>query len=306
MLKYILILLLIFPKAILANKKKKADIDAIKGMCGCMDIKFEFAETVSPQKDYKFFENYLSGGRELAFIVEETPDKLVIQHILVIMDTMIVKHWRQDWIYEGKEMFMYDKDQRWIKKKLNKKERKGKWVQKVYQVDDSPRYEGIGSWVMVDGKTYWESIADAPLPRREYSKRKDYNVMKRSNRHEIKNFGWIHEQDNIKIMRGDTDNIIAEEKGWNTYKRIDESNCKAAIDWWADNKNYWKHVRTVWDEYFKEKNIISLHNQINKRPMFSEFFELGSKVESQTSEIFSQEKELIKNIKTIIKNYSKE
>ena len=306
MLKYILILLLIFPTAILANKKKKADIDAIKGMCGCMDIKFEFAETVSPQKDYKFYENYLSGGRELAFIVEETPDKLVIQHILVIMDTMIVKHWRQDWIYEGEEIFMYDKDQRWIKKTLNKKERKGKWVQKVYQVDDSPRYEGIGSWVMVDGKTYWESIADAPLPRREYSKRKDYNVMKRGNRHEIKNFGWIHEQDNIKIMRGDTDIIIAEEKGWNTYKRIDESNCKAAIDWWADNKSYWKNVRNVWDEYFKEKNIISLHTQINKKPMFSEFFELGSKVESQTSEIFSQEKELIKNIKTIIKNYSKE
>ena len=306
MLKYILILLLIFPTAILANKKKKADIDAIKGMCGCMDIKFEFAETVSPQKDYKFYENYLSGGRELAFIVEETPDKLVIQHILVIMDTMIVKHWRQDWIYEGEEIFMYDKDQRWIKKTLSKKERKGKWVQKVYQVDDSPRYEGIGSWVMVDGKTYWESIADAPLPRREYSKRKDYNVMKRGNRHEIKNFGWIHEQDNIKIMRGDTDIIIAEEKGWNTYKRIDESNCKAAIDWWADNKSYWKNVRTVWDEYFKEKNIISLHTQINKKPMFSEFFELGSKVESQTSEIFSQEKELIKNIKTIIKKYSKE
>ena len=306
MLKYILILLLTFPSAVLANKKKKADINAIKGMCGCMDIKFEFAETVSPQKDYKFYENYLSGGRELAFIVEETPDKLVIQHILVIMDTMIVKHWRQDWIYEGEEIFMYDKDQRWIKKTLNKKERKGKWVQKVYQVDDSPRYEGIGSWVMVDGKTYWESIADAPLPRREYSKRKDYNVMKRGNRHEIKNFGWIHEQDNIKIMRGDTDIIIAEEKGWNTYKRIDESNCKAAIDWWADNKSYWKNVRTVWDEYFKEKNIISLHTQINKRPMFSEFFELGSKVESQTSEIFSQEKEIIKNIKTIIKNYSKE
>tara|TARA_B100000902_G_scaffold240402_1_gene227709 strand:+ start:148 stop:1068 length:921 start_codon:yes stop_codon:yes gene_type:complete len=306
MLKYILILLLTFPTIILANKKKKADIDAIKGMCGCMDIKFEFAETVSPQKDYKFYDNYLSGGRELAFIIEETPDKLVIQHILVIMDTMIVKHWRQDWIYEGKEIFMYDKDQRWIKKTLSKKERKGKWVQKVYQVDDSPRYEGIGSWVMVDGKTYWESIADAPLPRREYSKRKDYNVMKRGNRHEIKNFGWIHEQDNIKIMRSDSDVIVAEEKGWNTYKRIDVSKCKAAIDWWADNKNYWKHVRTVWDEYFKEKNIISIHPQINRKPMFSEFFELGGKVESQTSEIFSNEKELIKNIKTIIENYSKE
>ena len=148
-------------------------------MCGCMDIKFEFAETVSPQKSYTFYDNYLSGGRELAFIVEETPNKLVIQHLLVVLDTMVIKHWRQDWIYEGDHMFLYDKDQKWIKKSLNKKDRKGKWIQKVYQVDDSPRYEGIGSWVMIDGKTYWESTADAPLPRREYSKRKDYNVLKR-------------------------------------------------------------------------------------------------------------------------------
>ena len=305
MLKYILLFSIIIPINSFANKKKKQDVEAIKSMCGCMDIKFEFAETVSPKKDYKFYDNYLSGGRELAFVVEETPNKLVIQHILVIMDTMVIKHWRQDWVYEGEEIFNYDKDQIWIKKSLSKKERKGKWIQKVYQVDDSPRYEGIGTWVMVDGKTYWESIADAPLPRREYSKRKDYNVMQRGNRHEIKDLGWIHEQDNIKIMRGDKDVIIAEEKGWNTYKRISESNCQAAIDWWEENKNYWKHVRSVWDEYFEENNMIALHSQVNKRPLFSEFFELGSKVEGKTSELFSNETELIKNIKTIIEKYSK-
>ena len=61
-------------------------------MCGCMDIKFEFA--ISPNKDYKFYRNYLSG--QLAFIIEESPNKLVIQHLLVVMDTMIIKHWRQD------------------------------------------------------------------------------------------------------------------------------------------------------------------------------------------------------------------
>ena len=306
MIRYVLILFLIIPLSLSANKKKKKDIEAIKGMCGCMDIKFEFAETVSPKKEYNFYKNYISGGRELAFITEETPNKLVIQHILVIMDTMVIKHWRQDWIYEGETMFIYDKDQKWVKKSLAKKERKGKWIQKVYQVDDSPRYEGIGTWIMVDGKTYWESTSDAPLPRREYSKRSDYNVLKRGNRHEIKDFGWVHEQDNVKIMRGDEDEIIAEEKGWNIYKRINESNCQAAIDWWKENKNYWRHVRTVWDENFKEKNVVSLYSQINNRPMFSEFFELGSKVEGKASEIISDETELIKNIKTIIEKYSKE
>ena len=39
------------------------------------------------------------------------------------------------------------------KKKLTKKESKGKWIQKVYQVDDSPRYEGIGTWVC-----RWENL----------------------------------------------------------------------------------------------------------------------------------------------------
>ena len=51
--------------------------------------------------------------------------------------------------------------------------------------------------------------------------------------------------------------------------------------------------------------MIALRSQVNKRPMFSEFFELGSKVEGKTSEVFSNETELIKNIKTIIEKYSK-
>ena len=305
MLKYFIILLIITPSSILANKKKKADIAAIKSMCGCMDIKFEFAETVSPNKEYNFYKNYLSGGRELAFLVEETPNKLVIQHLLVVLDTMVIKHWRQDWIYEGEEMFIYDKDQKWIKKRLSKQERKGKWIQKVYQVDDSPRYEGIGSWVMVDGKTYWESTTDAPLPRREYSKRSDYNVLKRGNRHEIVEFGWIHEQDNIKILRSDGDEIIAEEKGWNTYTRIDKDKCQAGMDWWKNSKNYWSHVRRAWNEHF-ENNTISFYTQIDKKPMFSEFFELGDKVEGKVSEVFFEEKDLVDNIKNIISKYSKE
>ena len=89
MVRCFLILFLIIPLYLSANKKKKKDIEAIKGMCGCMDIKFEFAETVSPDNEYNFYKNYLSGGRELAFVIEETSNKLVIQHLLVVLDTMI-------------------------------------------------------------------------------------------------------------------------------------------------------------------------------------------------------------------------
>ena len=40
--------------------------------------------------------------------------------------------------------------------------------------------------------------------------------------------------------------------------------------------------------------------------MFSEFFELGDKVEGKVSEVFFEEKDLVDNIKKIISKYSKE
>ena len=303
---FFLLLVLTAPFNLKANKKKKQDIDAIKEMCGCMDIKFEFAETVSPNKEYKFYDNYLSGGTELAFVVEETPNKIVIQHLLVVGQDMVIKHWRQDWIYEGKEMYVYDKDQRWVKKQLDKKETKGQWIQKVYQVDDSPRYEGMGTWIMVDGKKYWESTTDAPLPRREYSKRSDYNVLKRRNRHEIKDFGWIHEQDNKKVLRKEKDIIIAEEKGRNTYKKADDEKCLKAIEWWEENKLYWRYVRSIWDEYYNNKSSISLHTSINKEPMFSKFFQLGEEYKEMKNITLSDGEALKSKIKNIINDYLKE
>ncbi len=80
-------------------------------------------------------------------------------------------------------------------------------------------YEGSATWVHVDGKSYWENTTDAPLPRREFSKRSDYNVMTRRNRQEITDYGWVHEQDNDKVLREDSDKVIAGEKEWNTYTK---------------------------------------------------------------------------------------
>lgn len=55
--------------------------------------------------------------------------------------------------------------------------------------------------IPADGKDYWENKTSSPLPRREYTKRDDYNVMLRGNRHEITDYGWMHEQDNDKMIR---------------------------------------------------------------------------------------------------------
>ncbi|MEM9389021.1 MAG: DUF6607 family protein [Bacteroidota bacterium] len=259
---------------VVAQKKKKQDIEAIKSMCGCYDVSFSFAETFAPDKDYEFHKNYYSGALEYAMLVEDSKDKVVIQHLLVIGDSMIIKHWRQDWIYENTDFHMFHKDNTWKYVSMPADKVKGQWTQKVYQVDDSPRYEGTATWVHVDGRSFWESTTDAPLPRREYSKRSDYNVMVRGNRQEITDYGWVHDQDNSKVLREGEDKEIAREKGWNTYKKVDESKCQPAIDWWNDKQAYWNDVRTVWDELFAQKQTVQLEKQKDGQVLFMRLFGL--------------------------------
>lgn len=285
------------------QKKKKQDREAIKSMCGCYEVTFEFAETFSPDEDYEFHENYKSGGLEWVELVEDESDKISMQHLLIVGNGVIVKHWRQDWLYQNTDLYSFYKDRTWDFTQLPKNAVKGQWTQKVFQVDDGLRYEGSGSWVHLDGKHYWENSSFAPLPRREFSKRKDYNVMRRTNRHELTSYGWLHEQDNDKILRTEAgDKVIAREKGWNTYKKTDDSRCQVAKDWWTENNRYWADVRAVWGDLYDTKSTLSFAGRIDKKALFDHLFALGDEMSGVTdyeSEIVQQK------IKEIINTYHK-
>ncbi|MEM7550991.1 MAG: DUF6607 family protein [Bacteroidota bacterium] len=279
------------------QKKKKQDVEAILSQTGCYEVTFNFAETFAPDKDYEFHKNYRSGGIEYVHPVVQEKDKIVLQHLLIIGDSMIIKHWRQDWLYENTDIYAFDKEATWKYESLNKSDVTGQWTQKVYQVDDSPRYEGSASWVHVDGRHYWESTVDAPLPRREFSKRSDYNVMKRRNRQELTDNGWVHEQDNDKIVReGSDDELLASEKGWNTYEKIDESKCQLAKTWWSDNEVYWADVRAVWDELFAMKETIAFNIKVDEKIMFQRLFALGDEVAGAENYNSEETKGKIKDI----------
>ena len=283
----------------MAQKKKKQDIEAIKAMCGCYDVSFNFAETFAANKDYEFHDNYISGGLEYVFPVEESKDKIVLQHLLVIGDSMIIKHWRQDWLYENTDFHMFHKDNTWKYVVKAPEEVAGQWTQKVYQVDDGPRYEGSASWVHVDGRSYWENTADAPLPRREFSKRSDYNVMVRRNRQEITDYGWVHEQDNDKVLRDTNDLTIAREKGWNTYTKTDENKCRLAKDWWTEKQAYWNDVRKVWDELFALKQNVHIKKKVDDQVLFMKLFALEDEMMSKAYD--SRESQIA--IKSVIDSY---
>jgi len=269
------------------------DAEAIKNMCGCYEVDFQFAETFSPNADYEFHDNYLASGLEWVQLVEDEQGKIVMQHLLIVEDSLgkkfIVKHWRQDWLYENTDFYMYDTDRSWSFVQLPKEQVKGQWTQKVYQVDDSPRYEGSASWVHIDGKHYWENTTNAPLPRRDFTKRSDYNLMIRTNRHEITEYGWLHEQDNDKILRSEAgEQLIAREKGWNTYTKVEDSRCQFAQDWWVENQAFWKEVRQEWENVFAQKQDLSLVKTVDDKPLFMHMFALKTEETDKIAPLITQ------------------
>ncbi|WP_338763089.1 DUF6607 family protein [Bernardetia sp. ABR2-2B] len=258
------------------NDPNPKDKQAIKSMCGCYEVSFDFAETFAVDTNYQFHENYTASALEWVELVEETPTFVSMQHLLIANDTMIIKHWRQDWSYENTDFYIFDKDKNWKFVQKSKSEVAGQWTQKVFQVDDSPRYEGSASWIHVDDRHFWENTTDAPLPRREYSKRKDYNVTVRTNHHEIIEGGWTHEQDNDKVLRQDnkTDLKLASEKGMNIYKKVDDSRCKSAHSWWKQNADFWAVARAEWNSIFARNKDLKLKKVVAKKPLFMHLFPL--------------------------------
>lgn len=255
------------------SAQNNEDRKAIKNLCGCYEVTFNFTETFSYPKDTA---NYIPSDKKtehaLEWVqpVEETDNKLVLQHLLIVGKNEIIKHWRQDWIFENTKFFEYNGNEDWRYKQFPKDKVKGQWTQKVYEVDDKPRYEGSASWIHVDGRHFLENTTNAPLPRREYTKRDDYNITERTNRHELVSNGWIHDQDNKKIIRDaqGMDYILAEEKGFNIYKKVEDAKCKAAQKWWEENKEFWKKVRTKWELEFKKNKNLKLQKYVDNKPLF--------------------------------------
>ncbi len=278
--KSVLIIVIVFLSQIsnAQNDKKSQDQKAIKSMCGCHEVKFNFAETFQYSKDEKYIpsKTKYDYGLEWVELVEDQNNKIVLQHLLIVGDTSIVKHWRQDWEFENTNFYQFKKDKTWTFGTKTKNEVKDQWTQRVYQVDDSPRYEGSATWVHVDGRHFWTNTTDAPLPRREFTIRKDYNVLKRTNTQEITNSGWIHDQDNIKIIRDDAgkDIVLAKEKGNDVYTKVADSKCIAAQNYWKKNAGLWKNVRSKWQTVFDLHKDLNLEKSVAEKQLFEHLFDL--------------------------------
>ncbi len=287
----------------MAQQKLSQDKAAIKNMCGCHEVTFEYTETFPADSTYKP-KGYkkITDAVEYITVAEESDKRIVLQHLL-IAEGDVIKHWTEDWQYENQTLLVFDKENTWKKIQLPAAQVKGQWTQKVFGVDDEPRYEGSATWVHADGRHYWEAAGDAPLPRREYTTRSDYNVLHRVNHHEITATGSVHEQDNKKVVRADgKDKVIVQEKGLNTYDRTDESRCAAAKAWWEQHKQFWALVRKNWDKLYAANTAVILQKKVNNEPLYKAMSTLEKKAFDKELSGAALEKEIAATLQQFAAN----
>ena len=258
------------------------DRKAILSMAGKFDVEFTFRETVPLVAGYELKKPYRADALEIVKVVEDQENLIVLQHILLaevgpVMQ--VVKHWGQVWKYEDPVIVQYQGNRTWKKRTLTPSEVKGTWTQLVTQVDDSPRYESWGKWIHEGNRSAWTSKDTCrPLPRREYTKRSDYDILRAVNRHVITPDGWVHEQENRKWVKGEN-KFLCHETGLNIYRRYDQEDFSKAESYWEATSEFWQHVRTEWRKVLREHETISYKKEVEGSSLIRSTFSLAKKVQ---------------------------
>jgi hypothetical protein len=264
-----------------ATASPAQDRAAILAMQGEYAVTFRFEETVPLAAGYETRGAKDSGAREVVILVEDTPSKIVLQHLLVAPNGHVTKHWRQDWTFEAASRFEFVADQSWRVRALTPQETAGRWTQCVFEVSDAPRYCGTGAWNHAYGNATWTSDRTwRPLPRREHTVRDDYNALNVENRHTITPFGWTHEQDNTKTVReGErTVRTLTREFGFNDYRRTTDTDFRPAYRYWQATAPFWAEVRSRWQAALDSGGLV-LDTKVDGMPVIVGLFNLASKVE---------------------------
>jgi hypothetical protein len=267
------------------------DRAAILAMAGDYRASFDFLETILFEPGATPARPYRSWGTERVYVIEDRGDFISLQHILVMfvieeggrkVGPLVQKHWRQDWQYEPRRVLVFAGDERFETKAVSRAERRGAWSQTVYQVDDSPRYGSVGRWVHGAEGSIWEGgEAWRPLPRREHTVRSDYQVLAGRNRHTILSSGWVHEQDNLKlVLAGGETRRLAREIGVDRYERLRDFDFTAADAYWNATASFWALVRHGWAQRAAQNPRFRVRASCNDEDAFVPFFRTADRLEA--------------------------
>ena len=287
--------------------KFEKDRLAILAMEGKYRVYFDFIETMGFEANYEPKQPYQSWATELVEVVDKKKNFISLQHIIVmyfkqkdgsISDPVVMKHWRQDWKYEDNEINTFNGNDTWVKNKVPWRSKRGTWSQSAYQVDDTPRYQSYGEWTHSENFSSWTSKETwRPLPRREFSIRDDYDVLVGTNIQTITPTGWVHEQNNKKVVLNKNHKVLAKELGIARYERINDFDWDAGIEYWEKTNVFWKEVRDAWNVKLEDSDKFKLVKDLDGTTLFSKLFMMADKYSNG-------EVEVLNDIQGIIKKHS--
>lgn len=258
---------------------------AIREMAGEFKVTFSFKETEALTQGYVPHAPHEVGATEVVALLEETDRKLVLQHVLLLDGPggtpSPMKHWRQDWTFEDTELLEYKGRGAWEQRSLAEADAACAWLQAVFEVSDGPRYESFGRWVHEGTTSTWTSQQTwRPLPRREYTHRKDYDVLLGTNRHVVTPNGWTHEQDNMKWVLADG-HALVRERGANTYERTSLPQAAVARTYLSGTAQFWGAVRDEWQRSFDANRGLTLLPEVDGKPLYGWLFPLAVASQSE-------------------------
>jgi hypothetical protein len=270
------------------------DRRAILAMAGTFRASFDFLEVVGFRPGFVPDRPYQSWGTEYVYVLRDEPRLVSLQHLLVmftrapdgdVQGPFVMKHWRQDWRYEDTELLTYRGRNTWAVERLDRARAKGTWTQAVFQVDDSPRYEAYGRWQHFGNVSSWlSSMTWRPLPRREFSVRKDYDVLVGTNRHTITPMGWVQEEENLKVVLDDRgrpiagEPVVAKELGLNRYERLEGFDDSAARRYRERTEEFWSEVRDAWRDVGTKHARFTLRAAPDQAQLFAPLFEYAERL----------------------------
>jgi hypothetical protein len=268
------------------------DRAAILSMAGTFAVSFAFDETEPLAPGYMPRAAYRANATEHVAVLEQAEHRVVLQHVLLIEKhsgaLAPMKHWRQDWTFEDRELFEYRGDRTWERRTLSEAEARCSWSQAVFEVDDGPRYESYGHFAhdAAAARSTWVSASTwRPLPRREYTVRNDYDVLVAENRHVMTARGWLHEQDNLK-QRLEEQRVLVRERGVNRYVRVSSPTAASlAASYLTETGAFWATVRAEWLRQFARGPSIRVQQELSGTPLHEPLFALAAAQQGASPEL---------------------
>jgi hypothetical protein len=273
------------------------DRRAILAMAGTYRVTFDFLEVTPFGANDGAKAPYQSWGTEKVYVDADTGRFISLVHILEmrivqadgkLSEPMVTKHWRQDWSYEPSHAVRYQGNDRWERRQLALAQSSQRWLQTVYQVDESPRYASLGKWAHTGSFSSWLSDETwRPLPRREWSVRSDYQVLVGTNRHTVTVDGWVQEENNLKAVLTQLRELdpsrpyVGREYGVARYERIRDADFARADSYYERTKEFWDQVRDRWSRIFEEQGSVTLRGPVDKLGLFMPLFAHAAAIAEQ-------------------------